>query len=117
MILLVEERITSDGFIARLSNDLASLTASTYLGGSKHDPIFGIVLDSTGNVYVTGYTTSTDFPTTTGAYDTSGGDSYGNAFIARLNSDLTKLSASTCLVGLVMIQVILSPSIQAGMSM
>ena len=88
-----------DGFIARLSNDLASLTASTYLGGSKHDPIFGIVLDSTGNVYVTGYTTSTDFPTTTGAYDTSGGDSYGNAFIARLNSDLTKLSASTCLGG------------------
>jgi len=88
-----------DAFIARLSNDLTRLTASTYLGGSKHDPIYGIVLDSTGNVYVTGFTTSTDFPTTTGAYNTSGGDSYSNAFIARLDSDLTKLSASTCLGG------------------
>ena len=89
-----------DIFIARLNNDLTSLTASTYLGGSKNDPVSGIALDSTGNVYVTGSTSSTDFPTTTGAYDTSGGgEDYGDAFIARFSNDLASLTASTYLGG------------------
>jgi hypothetical protein len=45
------------------------LAFSTYLGGSGTDSIQGSTVDSQGNVYITGYTTSSNFPTTTGAYD------------------------------------------------
>jgi hypothetical protein len=45
------------------------LAFSTYLGGSGTDSIQGSTIDSQGNVYITGYTTSSNFPTTTGAYD------------------------------------------------
>ena len=48
-----------------------ALVYSTYLGGNYSDYGYGIALDSSGNAYVTGYTTSTNFPTTAGAYQTS----------------------------------------------
>lgn len=79
------------------------LLASTFLGGNEHsDQCFSIVLDSSGNIYVAGSTTSEDFPTTTGAYDTSIGDeSSGNSdgFISKFNGNLTTLIASTFLGG------------------
>ncbi len=73
------------------------LLSSTYLGGSDNDFALSIDLDASGNVYVTGWTESTDFPTISGAYDTSYGGGTYDVFISRLNSDLTTLSASTYL--------------------
>jgi Beta-propeller repeat len=58
-------------FVTALDAKGAQLAYSTYLGGSNGDGGFGIAVDSNGNAYVTGYTNSTDFPTTAGASQTS----------------------------------------------
>ncbi len=85
-------------FISKLDRSLSTLSASTLLGGSSQDMGLSLALDSSGNVYITGYTSSADFPTTSGAYDrTLYG--YSMAFISNLDSGLTKLLASTYLGG------------------
>jgi hypothetical protein len=60
-----------DAFVTKLNPLGTGLAYSTYLGGSSGDNSQGIALDFGGNVYLTGFTTSTDFPTTPGAFQTS----------------------------------------------
>lgn len=61
---------TIDAHIAKLSADGKKLLYGTYLGGSGNvEPCNGIAVDSSGDVYVTGYTSSSDIPTTPGAFD------------------------------------------------
>jgi len=58
-------------FVTELDSQGAVLKYSTYLSGSKVDTASGLALDVGGNAYVTGTTTSTDFPTTLGAIQTT----------------------------------------------
>jgi hypothetical protein len=76
-----------DAFVSELNASGSALLFSTYLGGSGGDSASSIALDSAGNIYVTGGTTSTNFPTTPGAYQTaySGSGSTSDAFVARIN--------------------------------
>lgn len=78
-----------DAFVAQLSTDgagPADLAYATFLGGSDgSDEAFGLALDA-GDVYVTGETSSTDFPTTPGAYDRSANDDR-DTFLARISPD------------------------------
>ncbi len=63
---------------------------STYLGGVAEDTIRDITTDSAGNMYITGGTASSNFPTTTGAYDrTQNGNM--DVFVAKLSSTGTLL--------------------------
>ena len=57
-----------DAFVAKLSPAGDALLYATYLGGGQGDEASGVALDSAGNVYLTGYAASTDFPTTPGAF-------------------------------------------------
>jgi uncharacterized repeat protein (TIGR01451 family) len=81
----------TDAFITKLNPNIAAsqLLWSTYFGGSKDDVGTGIAVDST-NVYVTGYTTSTDFtiPTSTLAFQSANAGGT-DAFVARLNNAST----------------------------
>jgi hypothetical protein len=75
-----------------------TLIYSTYLGGSSSETASAIALDGSGNTYVTGYTYSSDFPTTGSAYDTT----YSNiadVFVTKLNPAGSALVYSTFLGG------------------
>ena len=82
----------------KVSVDGSSLAYSTFLGGSGGDQAFGIALDTSGSAYVTGFTLSTNFPTTPGSFQTTLGGS-GDAFGAKLNSTGSGLVYSTYLGG------------------
>ncbi|MGQ3683529.1 MAG: SBBP repeat-containing protein [Candidatus Loosdrechtia sp.] len=86
-------------FLSKLDNNLTGLQASTYLGGSSDDRAYSIALDRWGNVYITGKTSSSDFPTTARVYDNSYNGFGGDAFVSRLNGNLTRLLSSTYLGG------------------
>ena len=89
----------SDVFVAKLNSSLTSLASSTYLGGSLADSAYAAYLDASGNIYVAGPTLSTNFPTTTNAYQGNLAGSTYDGFIAELNGGLTSLLASTYLGG------------------
>ena len=98
--------LDEDIFISKFSDDLTNLIASTYLGGTGDfagvnigDTPNSIIIGGNGNVCVAGYTDSEDFPITPNAYDDSYNGGYLDVFIAKLNSDLTSLLASTFLGG------------------
>ncbi len=60
------------------------LTYSTYLGGTGGDAAYGVAVDSAGDAYVTGVTASTNFPVTSGVYQTTNaGD--GDVFVTKFN--------------------------------
>ena len=70
-----------NAFVAKLNAAGSSLVYSTYLGGTGDDQALGVAVDSAGNAYVTGKTTSTNFPTTSGASST---DSSSGGFVSKL---------------------------------
>lgn len=88
----------NDGFIVKINSTGNGFAASSFLGGSGQDWPTGLHLDGNGNIYVAGYTESTDFPVTAGAYQTSFGEVLSESsamFVAKLNSSVTTLSYST----------------------
>jgi len=95
-----------DGFLLKLSADISTLLASTYIGGSfagtmSNEFLSALAFDASGNVYASGRTNSTDFPTTVGAYDRTynGGYWYGDGVVVKFTSDLKTLLASTLIGG------------------
>jgi PKD repeat protein len=60
----------SDGVVVKLNSDLSSIVWSSYIGGSGVDAAYSIKFDNDKNIVVAGGTTSTNFPTTAGAYET-----------------------------------------------
>ncbi|MBI5445249.1 MAG: SBBP repeat-containing protein, partial [Deltaproteobacteria bacterium] len=87
-----------DAFVSKLNPTGTGLVYSTFLGGSSGDRGYGIAVDASGNAFVTGYTTSSNFPTTAGAYDSTA-NGYYDAFVTKLNPTGTGLVYSTFLGG------------------
>jgi hypothetical protein len=85
-----------DAFVARLNAAGSALEYSTYIGGTGGDGGLAITLHD-GSAYITGHTGSTNFPTTTGAYDTNfnGQSGSADAFVTKLSPDGSALEFST----------------------
>ena len=83
-----------DAFITKLNSDASGLVFSTFIGGSSGEVAYAMAVDASGSTYITGSTVSTDFPTTTGAFDTLHNGS-SDTFITKLNSAGDQLVYST----------------------
>jgi hypothetical protein len=88
----------ADVFLAKLNPAGSGLVYSTYLGGDKEDSPKGVAVDSAGNAYVAGYTSSTNFPTVNAIQPRYGGGDY-DAFVLKVNPIGSALVYSTFLGG------------------
>jgi hypothetical protein len=107
----------ANGFVSKLNATGTTLVASTYLGGTGRaigngnsdldasdngDDGIGVVLDAAGDAYVVGVSSSTDLPTTQGAYQTTNraaANLAANAFVSKLDPTLSTLMYSTYIGG------------------
>ena len=89
-----------DAFVTKLNSSGSDLLFSTYFGGSFDEIGNGIAVDASGNIYVTGNTKSTNFPTVNAFQSTpSPTESGGNAFVTKLNPAVPSYVFSTYLGG------------------
>lgn len=89
----------SDGWLARISPDGSTLAYSTFLGGSGAESAFELARDAAGDLYVTGWTASADFPVTPGAFQTSYAGTNADAFVSKFGQNDGVLLWSTFLGG------------------
>jgi len=91
-------RASTDAFVVKLDPS-GRFLGSVILGGSGYDSVSSIALDASGNVFVTGVTSSPDFPITSGAFQThSASPGIEDAFVVKLSPALS-LIYSTYLGG------------------
>jgi hypothetical protein len=90
---------SQDVFVAKLNSTGTVIDYLTYIGGSGTETAAAIALDSSGDAYVTGSTTSTDLPTTTGAVETTYGGGSSDGFVAKLNAAGSSIAYATYLGG------------------
>jgi Bacterial Ig-like domain (group 3)/IPT/TIG domain/Beta-propeller repeat/Dockerin type I domain len=93
-----------DAFVTKLNPSGSGLVYSTYIGGDNPggyggDYAYGIAVDSSGNAYVAGKTSSQNFPTTAGALQTTFVDAWYDGFVTKLNPSGSALVYSTYLAG------------------
>jgi hypothetical protein len=77
----------ADVFVTRLTANGQNLVASTFLGGDGNDSGEDVALGDAGNVFVTGWTDSNNFPTSVGAYDRTQNGNI-DAFVVKLDGAL-----------------------------
>jgi hypothetical protein len=86
-----------EAVLAKFSPDLSTLIASTFLGGTDYDRASDLAISSEGNIVLVGQSRSTDFPTTSNAYDTTFNGGGSDLIISSFSPDLSTLIASTWL--------------------
>ena len=85
-----------DAFVTKLSTSGSGFVYSTYLGGALGDVAQAVAVDAAGSAHVTGYTSSTDFPSAQAWQSDQPGD---DAFVAGLAPSGSSLVYSTYLGG------------------
>ena len=93
---ITKRRGDADGFVLKLNKAGSALVYSTLIGGSDADGVYGMDIDSDGNAYVVGSTSSNDFPTVN-AYLAARPEGRSSSFLAKLNSSGSAFRYSTYL--------------------
>jgi hypothetical protein len=88
-----------DVFVTKLNATGTALVYSTYIGGLSDDEGYAIVVDGSGNAYVTGWTNSIDYDVTPRAFQTTKEGFYRDVFVTKLNATGTALVYSTYIGG------------------
>jgi CSLREA domain-containing protein len=88
-----------DAFVTKVNAAGGGLSYSTYLGGGGVEEATGVVVDGSSQAWVTGYTASTDFPTTSGTYQPTRGDTSKDVFVSGINAAGSALLYGTYLGG------------------
>jgi len=86
-----------DAFIMKIDSTGKTILTASYLGGSGADESLNIALDQSGNIYIAGYTASTNFPIVNGHQRQNGGGK--DAFLVKLNSAGSEILYATYLGG------------------
>jgi hypothetical protein len=98
--LSTRPNVSLDGFVFEWDPQTNTIVHSTLIGGSNQDLLTNLTLDAAGNFYVAGYTVSTDFPLTAGAFYSPGtGSRPVNDFVAKLDANLSTLDFSVLFGG------------------
>ena len=92
------DTLLNEAFVFKLNPTASSLVYSTFLGGNDNDIGNGIAIDKYGSVYVTGFTQSTNFPTTSSAFQIVNDGSF-DVFVSKLNISGSFLEYSTYIGG------------------
>jgi hypothetical protein len=87
-----------DGYVTKITPNGSAIMWSSYLGGAYGDESHDVALDAQGNVYLIGWTVSTNFPTLN-AFQPSRADVSGDAFVTKMNPSGTGIIYSTYLGG------------------
>ena len=96
-----EFNCVGDAYVVSFAPDGSDIGFSTYLGGALGETASALELDEQGNIYLTGFTSSPDFPATQGAYDTDYDDPTcfdlcdADVFVAQLNPVASQLRFAT----------------------
>lgn len=95
-----ESSTWSDLLVLKMDHDLSSLDFVTYFGGDNEDEVGSIDIDESGDIYVSGYTQSTDLPTSENAFqrNITHGDKLNRTwelFVFKMNSSGDSLNYST----------------------
>ncbi len=86
---------TQDGMVVKFNANLTTLFWGSYLGGSSPDGVMNLVLDQQGNVFAGGGTTSTNFPSSSGAVQSANGGGQCDGFITGIRPNGQSIFAST----------------------
>jgi hypothetical protein len=82
-------------FAVQLKEDLSQILGGSFIAGSWDVEANDILVVSDGILYLAGQTSSSDFPVSTGALNTQFVDGYSNAFVCRLEENMSSMPAST----------------------
>jgi hypothetical protein len=92
---ICESCLCEDAFVTKFNSKGTGIVYSTFIGGLSCDVGFGIAVDPSGNAYITGSTTSPNFPLANPIQESFGG--FRDAFVAKINPTGSSLVYSTYL--------------------